>query len=207
MSSSRQEKPTVSRWDAAALALFALAGAAIVITTIIGAVIRIGEVLPGTNVPVHAVFNGTPAEAPIGPGGDAVIVELESATLIAPTLPAASVGALVIQQLVLVAAVTLVVGALLWLSINIIRQRVFSPTNTVLVAVAGFAGLAGAFLVPFFGNMGANGAFAQISAGTFDNVILQVEIGPYILAAFVVAVACLAFTVGQRLQRDTEGLV
>jgi len=207
MTTPRTEKPAVSRWDVGAIVLFMLAGAAIIVVNAVGAVLRIIEVLPGTNVPVYAVFDGTPAQAPIGPDGAPVPVSLEAAMITAAELPGPSVAALVIQQIVVILAVTIAVSALLWLALNILRQRVFCRTNTVLVAVAGFAGLAGAFLSPFFGNMGTNGAFARISDGTFDNVILQVELGPYILACFVFAIACLAFTVGQRLQRDAEGLV
>lgn len=207
MTSPGTPKPPVSRWDAGAIILFMLAGVAIIVVTAVGALLRILEVLPGTNVPVYAVFDGTPADAPIGPDGASAPVALEGAMVIAPELPGASVAALVIQQVVLILTITVAVSALLWLASNILRQRVFSPTNTVLVAVAGFVGLAGAFLVPFFGNMGANGAFARISDRTFDNVSLQVELGPYVLFAFVVAIVCLVFTVGQRLQRETEGLV
>jgi hypothetical protein len=207
MSSPRTDKPAVSRWDAAAITIFIVAGAAIVIATAVAAVLRIVEVLPGTNVPVYAVFDGTPAEAPIGPDGAAVTVRLDAATIIAPELPVASTAALVIQQVVVMVATAVAVGALLWLAVNIVRQRVFSATNTVLVSVAGFSGLAGAFLAPFFGNMGANGAFAWISDRTFDNATMQVDLAPYTLFAFVVGIVCLVFTVGQRLQRDAEGLV
>lgn len=207
MSTPRTEKRAVSRWDVGALALFAVAGLAIIVTTVVGAVIRIVEVLRGTDVPVYAVFDGTPAEAPIGPDGAPVTVTLDAATVIAPTLQPASIGALIVQQVIVMGATTVAVSALIWLALNLVRQRVFSPTNTVLVSVAGFSGLAGVFLSPFFGNMGANGAIALISDRTVDNHSLMVDLGTYVLFCFVVAIACLVFAVGQRLQREQEGLV
>ena len=55
--------------------------------------------------------------------------------------------------------------------------------------------------------MAANGAFAVLSERTFDNVILSVDPFALILAAFVAALLGTVFAVGERLQRDTEGLV
>jgi hypothetical protein len=38
-------------------------------------------------------------------------------------------------------------------------------------------------------------------------VVMAVDLLPYVLGAFVVAIIATAFSVGERLQRDTEGLV
>jgi hypothetical protein len=207
MSPHTQTEPAVSRPDRGALIGFMIAGAAIAVWTVATAAMRIFEVLPNRNVPVTAVFDGTPAQAPIGPDGAAVSIELATARLIAPELPAASVAALVIEQVVLVAAVLIVVGTLLVLTTNIVRGTIFSRTNTTLVSTAGIAGLLGFCAVPFFANMGANGAFAWISDRTFDNAVLSVDLFPLLLLAFVAALASTVFTVGARLQRETAGLV
>ena len=42
---------------------------------------------------------------------------------------------------------------------------------------------------------------------TFDNVIMSVDPFTLVLAAFVVAMMSTVFSIGERLQRDTEGLV
>ncbi|GAA1787531.1 hypothetical protein [Agromyces lapidis] len=199
--------PAVSRGDAVALWLFMVAGIGIAVWAAWSAVARIIEVLPNRDVPVLAEFAGTTAEAPIGVDGAPIPVELDRAFITAPSLPVASLWALVLQQLVVVVAVVGVVVCLVWLARNVSRSIVFSRTNTVLVTTAGLTGLVGYFAVPFLGNMAANGAFAVLSERTFDNVILSVEPFPLILAAFVAALLGTVFAVGERLQRDAEGLV
>jgi hypothetical protein len=198
---------TIKRSDAVGLWIFIAAGVGIAIWTVWSAVTRIFVVLPNGNVSVLAEFIGTHAEAPIGVDGAPVMVELDRAIITAPELPVASLWALVIQQVVFVAAVLAVVSCLVLLAHNVSRDRVFGRTNTVLVTTAGFTGLLGYFAVPFFGNMAANGAFAVLSDRTFDNAILSVDPFALILGAFVAALLSTVFAVGERLQRETEGLV
>lgn len=193
--------------DAVSLWLFAAAGAVIAAWVTSSAVGRIIEVLPNRDVAVLATFAGTPAEAPIGPDGAPVTVALDQAVLTVPALPAASQWAIVIQQLVLMVAVIVGVAALVWLIRNVARGVVFCRTNTVLVATAGFVGLGGFVAVPFLGNMAANGGFAVLSERTFDNVIMSVDPFALVLWAFAVALLGTVFSIGERLQRDTEGLV
>ena len=198
---------TITRADAVGLWLFIAAGAAIAVWVTWSAVARIMEVLPNRDVDVLAVFAGTPAEAPIGPDGALVGVQLVQAVLTVPELPIAAVWAIVIQQVVLVAVVVAVVTALIWLSRNVARGATFSRTNTVLVATAGTVGLLGYFAVPFFGNMASNGGFAAVSDHTFENVIGTIDPFALVLAAFVVALMGTVFAIGERLQRETDGLV
>ncbi len=207
MSPQTKTERALSRPDAAALIGFMVSGAVIAVWVVVNAVRRVLEVIPNRDVPVTAVFDGTPAQAPLGPDGAAVTVELATARLIAPELPVASVIALVIEQIALVATVLVVVGALLWLTKNIVRGTIFSRTNTALVSTAGIVGLLGFCAVPFFANMGANGAFAWISDRTFDNAVMSVDLFPLLLLAFIAALASTGFTVGDRLQRETAGLV
>lgn len=197
----------MSRWDATAMVVFMLAGAAIAVTTVVAVIVRITEVLGGRDVDVYAEFSGTVAQAPIGVDGASVPVELDSAWLTLDTLPTFSVVALVLQQIVLAVAVIGVVVCLLLITWNILRGRMFNRLNTRLVTAAGLVGLLGFAGVAYFGNMGANGAFAEISDNTFDNVVISVDLFPLILAAFVAALASMTFTIGDRLQRETEGLV
>jgi hypothetical protein len=198
---------TIKRSDAVALWVFIVAGVGIAAWTVWSAVARIIEVLPNRDVSVLAEFIGTTADAPIGIDGAPVVVELDRAIITAPELPVASLWAIVIQQVVFVVAVLVVVVCLVWLARNVSRSRVFSRTNTVLVTTAGFTGLIGYFAVPFLGNMGANGAFAVLSDRTFDNAILSINPFALILGAFIAALLSTVFAVGERLQRETEGLV
>lgn len=205
--STPEKSPTLSAPDAVSLGVFVMAGVGIAVWSLINAVLRIIEVVPGREVPVLAVFRDTPATAPIGPDGAAVEVTLEQAWITAPELPAASVWALVIQQVIQAGTIITVVTCLVLLVRRILRGTVFSRGNTALVTIAGLTALVGFALVPFFGNMGANGAFAVLSERTFDNVILTADMLPFIVIAFVAALGSTIFTIGARLQRETEGLV
>jgi hypothetical protein len=198
---------TLSRGDRASIVVFMIAGASLVVWAIVTAALRINSALESTSVSVLGQFAGTPAQAPIGPGGSLIEIELNSAVLTTSELPTASLVSLVIAEIIAAATVAIVVACLLLLSVSILRGHIFSRRNTALVATAGITGLVGAAASPFFANMAANGAFAAISDREFDNVIFSVEPLPYVLGAFVIALVATAFTIGERLQRDTDGLV
>lgn len=200
-------RPVVSKGDRSALMILMAAGAALAVGAVVAAILRIVDALSGGTLEVPAEFAGTPALAPIGPDGADVPVALDTATLTVADLPAASVGAIVIQQVLMVAMVVTVVVCLLLLARGVLRDRVFSQANTRLVTIAGLTALLGAAAYPFFGNMAANGAFAAISEGTFDNVLMSFDISSLLMLGFVAALASTVFTVGDRLQRETEGLV
>ncbi|MFB9308761.1 hypothetical protein BJY17_001773 [Agromyces hippuratus] len=199
--------PSITRADAVGLWLFMAAGAIIAVWGIAASVLRIIEIAPNADVSVLAEFDGTPADAPIGPDGAPVQVALDQAVLTVPSLPGASWAALIIQQVVSAITIGIVVVCLLLLCRAVMRNQVFSGRNTALVAVAGIAGTIGFAAVPFFGNMAANGAFARLSDGDFDNVVMSVDLMPLFFLAFIAAMAATVFTIGDRLRRDTEGLV
>lgn len=205
--SNTDQRPGASRWDLLGLWLYIAIGAAFVVWTTVSAAVRIIEVIPNRDVRVFAKFSGTMGEAPVGPNGSPVPLELGSGYLIAPELPVASVIALVLEQLVIIVAVATVVVCFLLLQRNVIRGRVFSTGNTVLVATASVVGYAGVIGAPFFANMGANGAFAWISDRTFENTGISADISLIFGIPFVAALLLTVFTVGERLQRDTKGLV
>ena len=207
MASTASPNRVLSRGDTIAMSVFFVTGAIFVIATAISAVSNIVGLFTGSATRVFAEFAGTPTQAPIGPDGANVIVELDSAYLLADRLPFASVVALVLEQAVVVTAVATVVTALLLVMWSILRGRVFGRRNTSLIGTAATAGFAGVALAPFFGNMGANGAFATISGGDFDNVILSANLVQVFGIAFLGALGTTVFMVGDRLQRDTEGLV
>lgn len=205
--SSSAAPGTLSRADRIGMVVLVGVGLVLAVITVVGAVLRLVESLGGGPIQVFAEFAGTPAEAPIGVDGAPVTVALDAAILSVSDLPLASVISLVIQQVILVAAVLVVAGMLLMLSLGILRGVVFSKRHTVYVGTASTAAFFGIVLYPFFGNMAANGAFAALSDGTFENVVLSVQPLTFIVAAFIAALATTVFSVGARLQRDTEGLV
>lgn len=196
-----------SRGDIAAMWTFLAAGAVIAAVAVVSAVLRIIEVLPNRDVEVLAEFSGTVAEAPIGPGGAPLPVILDRASITAETLPTFSLVSLVAEQVVGAITVIVVITCLVMLARSVMRGEVFSRRSTRLVTTAGFTGLFGYAAVPFLGNMAANGAFAEISDRTFNNVVMAVELAPFLLLAFIAALASVVFSIGEKMRRDTEGLV
>lgn len=196
-----------SRADRIGITIFMGAGLAIIVWSIVAAVLRIIEVTSGASTQVLAEFAGTPAQAPIGPGAATVEVELDRALLSTAELPTFSMASLVLQQIAVAASIVVVVTCLLLLSRSLLKGVIFTRRNSWLVGIASIVGLLGAAAGPFFGNMAANGAFAVISDGDFENVVMTIDVLPYVLGAFIVAIIGTAFTIGERLQRDTTGLV
>ncbi len=196
-----------STGDRRSLQFFALLGAGIAAVVTWRAVARIIEVLPNRDVEVTGYFEGTPATAPIGPGGEPIGVELQRATLTVPSLPAASVGSAVIAQVLLAVGVIVIVTCLIWLTRELAAGRIFSVLTTRLVSVASVTAVVTYAGVPFLNNMAANGAFARLSDRTFDNVPVAADLTGLVVAGFGAALASSVFAIGNRIRRDTVGLI
>lgn len=196
-----------SRGDRTAILVFVGAGIVIALAYVVAAVLRIVELVSQPSVSVPAAFDGDSAQLPIGPGGELVEVQVTEAIITTSELGIPSLVALVLGVVITTLAVIALVACLIALSLGVRRGEIFSRRNTRLAGGAAAAGLIAAAADPFFRTMGSNGAFAAISNGDFDNVIFTAEPFTFILAAFAIAIVGSAFSVGERLQRDTEGLV
>lgn len=208
MTSPRPTSRVLSRGDTVSFWFFVVAGIGIAIWAVVRSIVNIAAAASNQNVRVAAPFLDTVAQAPIGPNGTPVPVELTGAVITAPALPPASLAALFIAEGLFAAVVVAVVTLLLLLTSSILRGRIFSRRNTGLVSAAGIVTLVGVAGVPFFQNMVANGAIAWLSERTFDRGAIQLIDVPSLFGiAFVAGLAGTVFAVGDRLQRDTEGLV
>ncbi|BAJ74027.1 FOG: GGDEF domain [Microbacterium testaceum StLB037] len=208
MISPRPTSRVLSRGDTASFWFFVVAGVAIAIWAVVRSIANIVAAVPNQNVRVAAPFLDTVVQAPLGPDGAPVPVELTGGVITAPSLPPASLGALFIAEGLFAAVVVTVVALLLLLTADILRGRIFSRRNTGLVSAAGIVTLVGVAGVPFFQNMIANGAIAWLSDRTYDRGDVQlIDLPSLIGVAFVAGLAGTVFAVGDRLQRDTDGLV
>jgi len=204
----RAQARTLSRGDTVGFVLFLVGGVALAVASVVQAVVDIAAVLPNRDITLLAPFAATEAQAPIGPDGASVTVQLDSASVTVASLQPAALTALIISHVVFAAAMVTVVTLLLALCFGILRGRIFSRRHTALVTAAGIVAIAGMSLVPFFHNMAVNGALARVSDGTYDRAVVgTVDVFALFAVAFVVALAGTVFAVGDRLQRDTEGLV
>lgn len=200
-----QAERTLSRGDSVSLALFVIAGVAIAVWTVWNVAVRIAELVGGGPLQVLVEFVDTRADAKVG--GTTLPVELDRAVIIVEGLDAIAVVAGVLGQIAFGVTIVVVVACLIALSRNILRGRVFGKANTRLVAVGGIVGLVGAAASHFFDNMLANAAMAHTIDDPFDTAVITVEPFTFVLAAFALAVVGSVFVVGDRLQRETEGLV
>lgn len=197
---NQQTKQTMSRADVGALIALSVIGVAIALWAIVGAVVRIAELLGTGPISVAANFRDT--EATLESGAS---VSVDAATLTVDALPGFARVAGIAQQASLSLAVVIIVGCLLLLARQVLRGRLFSRGNTALVAIAGISGALAAAAVPFLGGIVADGALQQ-STGA-GGLLFTIEPVPFFLGMFALAIICTAFSVGDRLQRDTEGLI
>lgn len=205
MSSTKNDR-ALSRGDVASLVGFCVAGAVIAIYFTVFSIIRIVELARGTDVAVPVEFRGDSVDLPLTTGGT-IAVGLDSGTIIAPQLPLVAVVPGIIAQIVQIIAVVVVIACLILLARSTIGGRIFGRGRTALVATAGITGLLGFSGVRFFDNMLANATVSRLTDNGIDNAVLTVEPFTFILAAFVVALITTVFSIGDRLQKDSEGLV
>ena len=177
-----------------------------VVATAWTAIVRLLEVLPGTDVPVLVPFMDETAPLPIGLDGALVQVAVTQAIVTVPEPAAATQFALVAQPIVAGAATVAVIALLAVFAWNVARGRAFSRANVRVVWWATFTLLVGWILGGLFTTMGVNGALSAVSEYSYDGVLFSTDWAAFwgIMALGVVGAA---FQVGERLQRDTEGLV
>lgn len=168
--------------------------------------IRIAEVLRGTDVPVLAPFSGETAPLPIGPGGSPVTVTVEQAVITADGLAPITTASLVLEAVVVALGLLGALACLALLCVNLARGIAFSRLNTRLILWGTVSLLVAWGAGGLFRTMGVNGTFAAVSHHSYDNVIFSADLGP-LFAILALGMVGTAFTVGERLQRDTEGLV
>ncbi len=199
-------RPT--RGDTLGIWIFMVAGAAIVAWGAIVAIGRITEVVNGERITATARFRHLEVQAPIGPGGSSVPLQVDAATVVTDHLSPAGFGAAIVAAILGFAVVATVVTCLMLLARNSLRGRIFSRSNTRLLTAAGMTALVGFGIVPAFDGMVANDAVSKLAAGGFDRyAVFVAEPLPFILLAFAFAIVATAYTIGARLQKDAEGLV
>ena len=199
------QSQTPSKADAVAMGAFVVAGVAIAAWTAWNAGARIAELVRGADVGVLVDFMGTPVQATAS--GSAVPVALNSGVVTVPQLNSGAIAYGVIGQVAFVVTIITIVFCLVALSRQLQRGRVFGRRNTALVMTAGITGLVGFTASDFFGSMLANSAMFQLVDDPVEIALLTVDPFTFVLAAFAIAIVGSVFTVGARLQRETEGLI
>ena len=203
-----------ARANRAGVWVFIIAGAAIIAATLASATLRILALVGGSPVTFSADLVNS--ELPLdnvntltaSSAVSASTARTSSITFVLDSVPAAVLAPAVIQQAVLAITTCTVIVCLILLARNTLRGRIFSSGNTKLVAAAGFSGLVGFALAPAIGGIASHEA--AFAAGLTDSLtpsLFAVDPFPFIIAAFAISIVLSAFALGDRLQRDQEGLI
>lgn len=173
---------------------------------IYSAVQRLSEVASGGAIPVLVPLAEETAELPLGPDGAPVQAQVESAIVQVTDPAAATLFALWAQPIwgVVCICAGLVLAAMFFL--RLARGKAFNGGAARLAFIG-----AGVLVVGWFGNailtnMTTNGALSRLSNYSYDSVVFEVSLMP-VVGVLLLAATGAALQIGERLQRDTEGLV
>ncbi|BDI23955.1 hypothetical protein [Herbiconiux sp. L3-i23] len=201
MSNPRTSGRPFSRSDVVATATL---GAIVAVWTIVDLVVSLTSILSNRDVPIRVWVDDASAALPL-PTGSAEIT-LTSGVAEVSDMPPFILGVVASSAVVRAAAILAVTALVLILCRNLARGKVFSSGNTALVTGIAVAIAVGWFLTSLFAQMASNSAVNVLTDKAYSSAQAPVEWTPY-LAAFAVTVVAVAFRAGERLQRDTEGLV
>lgn len=184
-----------------------IVGAGIIVWNLVVMVRDVIALLPNRDVDLTVLLSGVPLELPIGPGGSPISAEISSAVIPASDMPAfvlaLAIGAVVVVPLATIAIAVLVLG----LCRNILEGRFFSPTATKLITSISLV-IAGAWLLQLGCSvMTSNWALTHVTDPTvFDSADRPISFTPIFVSMAVGALAAV-FKAGERMQRDSEGLI
>ncbi len=196
----------LDRNDRIALYLSIILAAVAIVLAGWGAAQRLIEVAPGHDIPVVVPLSGEQAALPLGPDGAAMTVNVETATVVVQDPASATLFALWAEPIVqfLAIAAGMVVAAMFFL--RVARGRAFERGTAALVTIGASIVAGGWFVGSILNNMTTNGALSAVSNYTYDSVTFTADLAPFIWILVLGAVAG-ALQLGERLRRDTEGLV
>jgi hypothetical protein len=182
-------------------------GAAVILWTATTLVLELARVVPNRDVRVDVLLTDLSVDLPVGPGGAPVAAVVDSAALTVPHLSAgtyvATLGAVVVPRLVTIAITVCV----LLLCRRMLAGQFFSTTATRLITAISLLIALSWLLTWLLATISANGVLAAVAErDPLQEVSFQVGWTP-LLAAMAVGALAAAFRAGERMQRDSEGLV
>lgn len=193
--------------EAVTLGLVATGAVSIAVAALTGAVGRSIEIFssPVTmNMPVH--------DAPMSALAD--VVGVASAEFTESSVSFETVGAgvrwLLLGETVLPALATIIVCMTLWwLGFSLIRQRAFRKSMVPVLATAAMGLIVAGMIAPLLGGIARAEVVRMLpesASAPFWTFLVQFDAAP-IGWGIALALIAVAFEVGQRMQKDTEGLV
>ncbi len=197
---------TLSRSDRIGLYLTVLLGAVGAAVTTVTAITRLAEVIPGHDIRVLVPFVNETAPLPIGSNGAPIDVSVDQAIVTVADPGAVTLFALIADPIVTALTIIAEIVLLCLLCVNIARGRAFHRRTVHIVSWSSGVLLVGWVLTSLFRTMGVNGALAAVSDHSYDGVLFQTDFTP-VFGVLALGAVLLAFQIGHRLERETEGLV
>lgn len=195
--------------EAVALGLVATGAVSIGIASVVGA-IGAGIEIFGSPVPVSLPVHG--AEMASLSDADGIAAAEYTQSLVTFETLGAGTRWLLLAEVALPALATVIVCmSLWWLGLSLIRQRAFRKSMVPVLSTAAFALVVTEMIGPLFGAFARAAIVEQLTVsgadtGEFWMLLYQLDPAP-IGWGIAIALVATAFEVGQRLQRETEGLV
>jgi hypothetical protein len=177
-----------------------------VIIAVVPSVHRLIEVGSGTDVPVTVPLSGEAASLPLGPDGAMVSATVDTATVVVADPAPATLFALYAQPIWTILMVLTVGAFATMFFLRLARGRTFQRGTSKRVYLALSVLLFGWFVGGLLTNMTTNGALSAISDYTYDSVTFETSLLPFFVFLVLAGFAA-ALQIGERLQRETEGLV
>ena len=194
--------------DRIGIIFFMIIGLALVAWSAIASALYIADVVGGKRIEAMVSLVDTTVDVPVGNSGATVPMSIDSATVSADQLSGIAFGTAIISAVLGFAVVTTIVICLSLLARNSLRGKIFSRGNTRLVVAAGMTALAGFGLTSVLDRMVGNEVLLSMHSDALENVaVLTAEPMPFVLLAFAFGIVATAYTIGARMQRETEGLV
>ena len=204
---SRNGRPSMA--EGVALGLVATGAVSIGIGSIVGAVVT-GVELFGSPITVDLPVHGSPVPALTEASGVAAASYTQSLVSL-ENLDAGARWLLLLERALPALATVIVCAALWWLGLSLIRQRAFRRSMVPTLGTAAIALVVAGMIGPLLGALGRAQVVEELSSSGADvsefwAFLFSADLAP-VGWGIALALVATAFEVGQRLQRETEGLV
>jgi hypothetical protein len=197
--------PTISvqhtRSTRADLVATLVMGGIAVFVVLTNLVLRLVDLFDGGAVAVPVLFSSM--DIPL-PSGEAMVA-VDQGVVTASDIPFATAASVFLAAVLPAAATLVVIGCSGRLVLRLLRGHAFEAGTSTTIAVVSFAILGGWIADTLFSTMAANGALAAIGAGD-DGHAFTVSWVPFLVSIGLGSLAILLRS-GERMRRDTEGLV
>lgn len=198
----------LSRIEAVTLGLVATGAVSIGIASVVGA-IGAGIEIFGSPVPVSLPVHD--AAMPVADAGGIAAAEYTQSVVSFETLDAGIRWLLLAESALPALATVIVCMSLWWLGLSLIRQRAFRRSMAPVLGTAAIALVVAGMIGPLLGAIGRAEAVEHLASSGIDTAqfwtfLYEMHAAP-IGWGIALALVASAFEVGQRLQRETEGLV